>query len=201
MAEQDKTQVGSPSPSDRKPPELDPNDPASKLPDGAPEGLQEAARGKEIDAKGESDALDFLLGRTEPIVYDIPVKFDTPQGQKRLILVVRQLDGERILELEKENRKGDGPFAELDDVACNAAVVAEAAIAIVDPSTQVEVDPKSDRFVGNAPGGVAMAMKIRFKYQSGLLDGVAGQIRSVSGYNPSRVESASRSIRDAVGGS
>lgn len=193
----EKTQVGPASPSARK----DPNDPASRLPDGAPPGLEDAARGKEVDGPGESEALEFLLGRTQPILYDVPVKFDTPAGQKRLIFVVSQLDGERILAIEKDNRKGDGPFAELDDVACNAAMVAESCVAIVDEKTGAEIDPKSDRFVGGVPGGVPMAIKTRFKYQSGLLDGVAGQIRSVSGYNPSRVEAANRSIRDAVGGS
>lgn len=193
MAEK-QAEVGPASLSERK-------DPAAGLPDGAPKGLEEAARGHEVDGKAESEALNFLLGATTPLLYDVPVKFDTPAGQKELVIVVQQLDGDRILALEKENRKGDGPFAELDDIACNAALVAEACVAIVDKASDEEVDPKSDRFVGGAPGGVAMAMKVRFKYQSGLLDGVAGQIRSVSGYNPTRVESASRSIRDAVGGS
>ncbi|MGH2939443.1 MAG: hypothetical protein ACRDPE_15150 [Solirubrobacterales bacterium] len=193
----DETEVGPASPSARK----DPNDPASGLPEGAPESLADAARGREINAAGESEALDFLLGRTQPLLFDVPVKFDTDKGQKKLTLVVRQLDGARILAIEKENRKGDGPFAELDDVACNAAMVAEACVAIVDETAGVEVDPQTDRFVGGAPGGVPMAFQVRFKYQSGLLDGVTAQIRSVSGYNPSRVESANRSIRDAVGGS
>lgn len=189
-------EVGGASPSARKP------DPAEGLPEGAPPALADAARGGEVDGQGESDALDFLLGRTQPILFDVPVKFDTPAGQKKLVFVVRQLDGERILELEKEHRKGDGPFAELNDVEFNAALVAEACVAIVDPSVEgAEVDPKSDRFVGGAPGGPAMAMQVRFKYQSGLLDGVSGQIRSVSGYNPTRVESANRSIRDAAGNS
>lgn len=198
MEEPKKTEVGSASPSVRRSPD-------SGLPDGAPDALADAAAGgtraEEIDGQGESEALDFLLGRTKPLVYDVPVKFDTPKGQKRLTFVVKQLDGERILEIEKENRKGDGPFAELDDIACNAQMVAEATIAIVDEEAGAEVDPNSERFVGGAPGGPAMAVQIRFKYQAGLLDGVSGQIRSVSGYNPARVEAANRSIRDAVGGS
>lgn len=195
----DAAEVGGASPSDRK---LDPSDPAAGLPDGAPDALADAARGGEVDAQGESEALDFLLGRTQPLLFDVPVKFDTPGGQKSLVFVVRQLDGARLLELEKEHRKGDGPFAELDDVAFNAAVVSEATVAITDPRVEgAEIDPKSDAFVGGAPGGPAMAMQVRFKYQSGLLDGVAGQIRSVSGYNPTRVESANRSIRDAAGNS
>jgi hypothetical protein len=190
--------VGKASPSER---ELDPKDPAAGLPSGAPDALKDAARGGEVDGKGESEALGFLLGRTQPLVFDVPVKFDTPAGQKKLVFAVRQVDGSRILELEKEHRKGDGPFAELDDVAFNAALVAEACVAIEDPTADVEVDPQSDQFIGGAPGGAAMAMQVRFKFQSGLLDGVAGQVRSVSGYNPSRVESANRSIRDAAGNS
>lgn len=191
MAE--KPKIGTATPSDRK----------DDLPDGAPSGLSDAADGRadEVDGAQESEALNFLLGRTEPLLYDVPVKYDTPKGQKKLTFVVKQLDGERILEIEKENRKGDGPFAELDDVMCNAQMVAEATVAIVDEATGAEVDPNSERFIGGAPGGTTMAMRIRFKYQSGVLDGVSGQVRSVSGYNPNRVEAASRSIRDAVGGS
>ena len=192
-------EVAGASPSVRK---LDPEDPAAKLPEGAPAGLQDAARGEEVDGLGESEALRFLLGRTQPLLFDVPVKYDTPEGQKRIVFVVRQVDGGRILELEKEHRKGDGPFAELNDVALNAALVAESCVAIVDPSLEdAEVDPKSDAFVGGSPGGPSMAMQIRFKFQSGLLDGVSGQIRSVSGYNPTRVEAANRSIRDAAGNS
>lgn len=192
----DKQEVGAATPSGRK-------DPAQGLPEGAPEGLQEAARGRaeEVDGKQESEALNFLLGQTQALVFDVPTKFDTPQGQKRLTFVVRQLDGERILEIEKDNRKGDGPFAELNDIECNAQMVAEATIAIVDEATGAETDPNGERFIGGIPGGAPVAVKTRFKYQSGILDGVCGQIRSVSGYNPARVESASRSIRDAVGGS
>jgi hypothetical protein len=187
------------SPSTR---ELDEKDPAKGLPEGSPEALAAAARGAEVDGEGESEALDFLLGRTQPLLFDVPVKFDTPAGQKKLVFVVRQIDGERILDLEKEHRKGDGPFAELNDVAFNAALVAEATVAIKDPSVEgAEIDPKSEQFIGGAPGGPAMAMQIRFKYQAGLLDGVSGQIRSVSGYNPSRVESANRAMRDAAGNS
>lgn len=195
MAE--KEQVGAASPSGRDPGEGD------GLPGGAPKALSDAAAGRvdDVDGKGESEALKFLLGRTQPLLYDVPVKFDTPSGQKSLTFVVRQLDGERILEIEKENRKGDGPFAELDDISCNAQMVAEATVAIVDPKTGAEVDPNSEEFIGGMPGGAPLAIQTRFKYQSGVLDGVSGQIRSVSGYNPNRVEAASRSIRDAVGGS
>jgi hypothetical protein len=198
MAEQ-KEEVGEAQLSERE--ALD--DPAAHLPGGAPEGLKEAARGHagEVDGAEESEALDFLLGRTRPLLYEIPTRFDTDKGERRLIFVVQQMDGERILEIEKENRKGDGPFAELDDIACNAQMVSEACVAIVDAKTGAEVAPTDDRFIGGAPGGAAMAVKVRFKYQSGILDGVTGQIRSVSGYNPNRVEAATRSVRDAVGGS
>lgn len=194
--EEEKQEVGSATPSGRR-------DPADDLPGGAPDGLKDAARGHadEVDAEQESEALNFLLGRTQPLLYDVPVKYDTPHGQKQLVFVVKQLDGERILEIEKENRKGDGPFAELDDVMANAQMVAEACVAIVDKRTGAEVVPDSEEFIGGAPGGATMAMRVRFKYQSGILDGVSGQIRSVSGYNPSRVEAATRSVRDAVGGS
>ncbi|MCA1571142.1 MAG: hypothetical protein LC798_12665 [Chloroflexi bacterium] len=40
-----------------------------------------------------------------------------------------------------------------------------------------------------------------FMFQSGLLSGVAGEIRSISGYDPNRVGQAKRSLTRAVGGS
>lgn len=207
MAEQDAgtASVGPAKPKDGSAP------PSASLPDGAPEGLKKAADG---DANGvtvgeERDVLSYLLGATKPVEYDVDVKFDTPAGTKKLVFHIQQLDGKKIIALEDDNKKGSGPFAELDDIAFNAALVAEATVYLEDPETGKKVEPDSREFLGGLDfGGPAEAMGLRFKYQPGLLDGVGGQIRSVSGYAPERVGTAERAnaakqeaaLEEALGG-
>lgn len=187
-------------PGQTEPPEPKREGPASQLPSGAPDGLAAAANGGEVDDDGERGALDFLLGPTKAVTYDLPVELDTPEGQQTLIFKLQQLDGDRILELERQHTKGSGPFALLDDLSFNAALAVEATTAIVDKKSGRSVDPKSSEFRERVPDP-AIAMKARFKYQSGLLDGVAGQIRRISGYAPDRVGSAERAMSDAAGNS
>lgn len=203
-----------------KPPEDRPPQPADALPDGAPDGLKAAANagahskpdlapgvqdpaekaGAEEEA--EAGALDFLLTDPHAIQYDVPVALDIPGGRtKELTFVVRQLDGDRILELEDEHTRGFGPLARLDDAPFNAALVAEGTITIQekdkDGNVVKEVDPRSKEWMGNEPDP-AHAMGKRFQFQAGLLSGVAGQIRYVSGWAGGRVGTASRPVRDAV---
>lgn len=176
--------------------------PSEGLPPDTPEAIKAAADGsaKDVTVKAERDALDWLLGASKPVEYDISTKFDTPAGTKELIFHIQQLDGKKIIKLEDEHRKGTGPFAELDDIAFNAALVAEATLLIKDGKR--EVSPAEPEFIGDLGFGPAMAMELRFKYQPGLLDGVAGQIRSVSGYAPDRVGAAERAnevVQEALG--
>lgn len=189
----------------------DPPPPSDSLPDGSPEGLKKVADGEDaskLTVGEERGALDWVLGATKPVEYDVPVKFDTPDGTKELTFHIRQLDGKKIIGLEDEHRKGSGPFAELDDIAFNAALAAEATVYLTDPTGRKVAPNEPDFIAGLDFGGPAEAMRIRFKYQPGLLDGIAGQIRSVSGYAPDRVGEASRAnaaqadetLQDALGG-
>jgi hypothetical protein len=174
-------------------------DPAEALPAGSPEGLKKAARGGKASTVEEAGALDFLLGPTTALQFEVPVQLDTDKGRKELTFVIQQMDGDRIIKLEDDHREGSGPFAELDDVGFNAALVAEGTVVIRD-TTGRETAPDEAEFIGGAVTP-ADAMKARFKKQSGLLAGLAGEIRRVSGYEPKRVGQAEAPIRDAVGGS
>lgn len=174
------------------------------LPDDSPEGLVEAAAEGELSGSPEQQlekevgALDFLTGATKPLEYDIGVDYATPSGDAKLTFHIRQMDGARILELEDAHTKGSGPFGQIDDAKFNAALVAEATLYLTDASGE-QLDLKSEKFRGPVPDA-AEAVRIRFKFQSGLLSGVAGQIRAVSGWAPGRVAAAEKAVERAVGG-
>jgi len=196
--------------------------PSDELPDGAPDALKAATdagphrdsdlapdspeEAKGMDAeKAEASALDFICGSPHALMYDVPVTVDIPGGQSAgLTFIIRQLDGARIIALEDEHTSGIGPFARLDDTKFNAALVAEGTVKIVekdkDDKVRAEMDPRSEKFISGF-GSPAVAMEKRFSFQAGLLSGIAGQIRSVSGWRPDRVGIAERPVRDAVGNS
>lgn len=171
------------------------------LPTGAPEGLVKAAQGKDVTGDEERDVIDFLLGKQAAPRYKVEVKFDTPKGTRELVWTLRALDGRRIFALEKEYTKtGSGvPYGDLDDIAFNAALVAEATVEIASPSGR-KVDIKSDEFRAGCASPVDALMQ-RFHYQSGVLAGLAGQVREISGWSPDRIGSAQRVITTAVGNS
>lgn len=183
-----------------------PQSPSDSLPGGAPDGLRAAADGtKELGAntpeekaKAEAKALDFLLGEEPPLEYDVEVKLETDKGLGKLVFRIRQMDGARILELEDDHRDGTGPFAQLNDTAFNAALVAEATVSITDPSTGKVLTPDDMEWVGNYVSP-PMAMEKRFSRQSGVLSGIAGEVRRVSGWAPGRVGQADRSMVNAAG--
>lgn len=174
------------------------------LPPDAPDGLKAAADGEDLPGadegeqlKAEFSALDYLTGATKALTFDVPVRYDTEEGEQEIKFRIRQLDGARIIEIEDENTQGAGPFAKLDDVAFNAALVAEATEYIEDATGKRE-EIKGAEFLGGVPDP-AEAMRIRFKFQSGLLAGVAGEVRRVSGYAPGRVQMAQKVLQRAVG--
>lgn len=175
--------------------------PSDVLSPDAPDGLRKAADGDagKVTVGEERGALEWLLGATTPVEYDVPVKFDTPAGTKELIFHIRQLDGKTIIKTEEGHRKGSGPFAELDDIPFNADLAAQATIYIKDESGR-KVEPSSAEFDGGLGFGPALAMETRFKYQPGLLEGIATRIRTVSGYSPDRVGEAERATEAALGG-
>lgn len=198
-------------PEDRKP--------SDALPEGAPDGLKEAADaegerpysrapGQDEDearvagARKEEEALEFLLGDPAAIGFEVPVMIYVPGGKdKELTFLIRQVDGKKLIDLENEYRTGGaGPFSELDEPNFNAALCAEATLKIVDKETKEEVDPRSEKFIGEWVTPVD-AMRNRFRFQAGLLAGVTANIRRVSGYDQTRVGIAQRAAREAVSNS
>lgn len=161
-----------------------------------PPVIERAAAGDEsLTGKDERDALDFLLGATRALEYNVTVQYDTPDGLKPLIFHIQQLDAARIDTIDAENRVGDGPFAKLNVREFNAALVTEATVYLQTPGGRRIMVP-SEEFLGGAPSG-PMAMGLRFKYQPGILEGMAEVIRGVSAYSPDRVGSAQRVLVEA----
>lgn len=164
----------------------------------AAELAADAESAANMTAKEERSALDFLLGPTKAQEFDVPVKIATSEGDKELTFRIRQLDGDRFEELEKEHRDGEGPFSRLNRMAYSVAIVAEATLFIAD-ATGDKVDLSSERFIGKHPLGIVGALKTRFKYSPGIFPELSAQVESVSGYGNDRVGTASRAVVDAVG--
>lgn len=156
-------------------------------------------------AEDEKGALDWLLSAEKPPPWEIEVQSLTPEGFKPLLFIVEPQDGRKIVEIEDRNTSGQGPMRKLDEIANNAELVAAATLYLEDPATGKKIDPGSPDFRGPLPSK-ANAIERRFARQAGLLMGVAGQIRSISGYNSDHVGKARhRAVSDelvsAVGGS
>jgi hypothetical protein len=153
----------------------------------------------------ERGALDWLLSAEKPPPWEIEVQSLTPQGFKPLLFVVEPQDGRKIVEIEERNSSGNGPLRKLDEIGNNAELVAHATLFIEDPVTGKQIDPGDPEFRGPLPSK-ANAIERRFARQAGLLMGVAGQIRSISGYNSDHVGKArhravSAQLVSSVGGS
>lgn len=164
--------------------------PSDGLPADAPASVRDVADGRKTE--DERGALDWFLGSTRRLEYDVPVQFDTPEGMKTLIFHLRQVDGDRLQALEDENRQGDGPFAKLDVMGFNAAIVCEATAFVTDASGR-QVELSSQEFTGGVPSPV-LALQTRFKTQPGILDGLAERIRAKAAFGGDRVGSAQRSL-------
>jgi hypothetical protein len=162
------------------------------LPPGAPQVVKDLANGKMTDAAGEVDGLEWLLGKSAPVPFKVPVDYETPQGRVKLVFHMHQLDAKRLDQIDAENRAGDGPFAKLDTLAFNAAVAVEATDKIVSSSGR-EVSPRSEEFRGGLPSP-ELAMQLRFKFQPGLLEGLAEQVRQMAGMSSDRVGTAQRVV-------
>jgi len=160
----------------------------------------------ELD-EAEKGALDWLLTAEKPPPWEVKVQSLTPEGFKPLVFVIEPQDGRKIVEIEDRNTSGQGPLRKLDEIANNAELVAAATVGIEDPATGRKIKLNSPEFLGDMPGASpATALERRFARQAGLLMGVAGQVRSISGYNSDHVEKArhravSAELVSAVGGS
>lgn len=178
---------------------------AAALDDGVdtatPDVISELASGDrkadDVTAADELGALGFILAAGAVPKYNIPVDYltdDEVRPLKPLVFVVEPQDGLVIAKLEARHIK-DGV---IDDIGSNASLVAEATIVIIDGLTGKQVSPTDPTWRGPFPEkGEAMAR--RFARQSGLLMGVASEIRRLSGYDPRRVhKSYRRGVDEAI---
>lgn len=183
--------------------------PSDDLPQDAPEAVRELADGtdaKKMKRDAEHDVIAFFLGQQAAPRYKMRVEFDTPVGMLPMEWVVRALDGKTIDEIEKRHTPDNqGPFGEMDDLAANAELVAEATVLIRDPKSGTEITIDDPRIRQTADGrevvSINDAIKARFHWQSGLLAGMAGNVRRASGWAPDRVGEATRVMSDAAGNS
>lgn len=169
--------------------------------DEAPEGVHRAAAGQEVSGREERDALEWFLGATKRPGARVPVTFWTPEGDRRMFCVLRAVDGRRMDQLDTENRMGDGPFAKLDTMGFNVAVLLEAIEAFTTEDGSYSIRPTDEAFIGAMPGGASVALEQRFKYQPGILDSLVEKVRELSAYNSDRVGGAQRVLVDAAGNS
>lgn len=158
----------------------------------AEHALERVARGQDLTAQEEHEALEFLLGATTALEYEVPVTLETDRGPRPLRARIRQVDDTVFQRADEANRAGDGPFGgKLNVTGFNAAVLEKALIALNDQPVDTE------RFVGGHPKGLQGAITLRFKNQPGLLDTLVDRVREVSGYKQDRVGKAQRVLVEA----
>lgn len=182
------------------------------LPEDAPEEVVEAAEAKIADREDpdgdeqEATVLNFLLGPTVALEFDVDALIDTPTGREELTFHFKQLDDTRIKELEDEWTEGEGPFGRVNRLMLNAAKVAEATLYLADKDGR-KVEINSSEFRGPIPNPID-AVRGRFKFQPGILSSVAQEIDAAAGMMNNRVGQARRAapatdktIATAVGNS
>lgn len=162
------------------------------LPGDAPDPVKKAAAGETLDVEEEQGALDWFLGPTRRLEYDVTVQWETPRGFSPLTFHLHQVDGDRLQEIDDENRQGDGPFSKLDTQGFNAAAVVEACVYMTDV-TGKRVKPTDPEFTGGMPNPV-LAMRTRFKTQPGILEHLAERIREKAAFSADRVGGAQRAL-------
>lgn len=179
------------------------------LPDDAPAGVRKAEAGngqeKTITPQEEREAMRYLLSSAgKPMEYTAPVEWETDNGPKKIPWRLRSLPAREIDRIETENRQeGSNPFEGLKEPNASAALVAAATVF---PDIRSEefrrppepTDTNPDRIADADPADALMRV---FEFQSGLLSGLAGEVRRISGFDPQRVGMAKRSLTRAVGNS
>jgi hypothetical protein len=195
-----------------------PEDPASALPPDAPQAMVDEARGvkppsKRAERAQRKGAVAYLLGQQRAPRYKVKVEFATDDGDIPLWFYIHSIDSKRIDKIEKAHTDRDSLMGEMDDLAVNAELVADALICFSDdepgtPEFEEAWEAKDGRvtevnspefLAGNASS--AEALMQRFHWQGGLLTGVAQQVRRISGWAPDRVGQAQRVLVDAAGNS
>lgn len=193
---------------EQRKPEDDGPKPGDDLPEGAPDGLKEAAGGKLDEGNGdeqsraeaaakERGALDFMLSNPTPAKYKVEAMVDTPEGLAKLIFHMHQLDGSVIEKLEEEHSEGIGPFAKVDRQRLNAAKIAKACDSMEDANGKT-LEPTDAGFIGDAIDP-AIAFERMFKMQAGVADSISAEIDRMAGMTRDRVAVAEREMTNAVG--
>lgn len=170
------------------------------LPDDAPDAMLRAAQDAEVTVGEEKDALDWLLAGVRRASKTYPVKITTPEGLQTLYVHLHAVDGEREEEIDAECREGEGPFAKLNTTQFNAALVAEACEWVAGEKGK-QMTPDSEEFTAGHPGGPAVALQNRFKFEPGIMEALAGRVRELSGRGGDRVGAGARTMVNAVGNS
>jgi hypothetical protein len=177
------------------------------LPADAPEGVRKAANGqhKDVTVQEEQEALKWLLGSAgKPMEYTSVLQWETDEGMKPIRWRIQSLPAATIERVENENRQDPGdPFSRTQEPRTSAALVVEATIFPDVRSVQFRtpLEP-TERNPGREPDADPVDALLRmFRYQSGLLMGLAGEVRRISGYDPQRVGIAKRSVTRAVSNS
>jgi hypothetical protein len=175
--------------------------------EGDPKGaaaIDKAADGGKLTDGEERSALEYLLGGGKPTIHEVPVQYMTDAGLLPMTFEIRQMDGRRIDAIEQANINEN--TGRPDVITAAAQIVAEATVALTDP-TGAKTDPKSEQFrTVPTPDGEprllaspADALIARFRLQLGLVQGVATEVRRVSGWDAEYVGRAKRKFVEASG--
>jgi hypothetical protein len=158
--------------------------------DDAPRELLLAADGHIPDKddpdgdRKEATVLSFLLGDTVPLEFDVEALIETPDGRQVLTFHFRQLDDKTIEDLERRFTT-QGPFGgEINRKMLNVAKVAAATVYLQDKDGKRQQLDES--FRGRLPNNEE-ALAGRFRFQPGVLKGVAEEIDGAAGMNNDRV--------------
>lgn len=166
-----------------------------------------------LTPENERNALDYVLAPKAPRLYEVPVQFDTEDGLKPLMFVIRGVDGRKLDAIELEclsetTGRVDQVTADLRIVAELGCVQLEAggrAVKLTSPEFRTVQRPKpggaEDEIETFEHASPVEALEARFKTQLGLVSGVAARVRMISGYDPARVGSARRRLVVASGNS
>lgn len=190
--------------------QADPRFVAARVASGGDPGAEmvnHAAQGATLDSVEEKSALDWLLGDPKPIIYNVPVQYETPAGMVPMTFVLRQIDARKIDAIEQKHvNQATGVLNQFD---ANVELIAEATLFITDPSgKQMKLDseefrrakrrdPTTGEIVPFVLASGTLALERKFRMQLGLLNGVGVQIRRVAGFDTERVGKAQRRLVDA----
>lgn len=170
----------------------------------------------ELTATNERDALDWLLGNQRPMEHYVDVRYDTPEGEQPLRLHIRAQDGKKLDAIEVAHTNQQTGVTDI--AAVQADIVALACFRLgAGPGFAHEMSLASEEFRtvdmpdrdSEEPGATKKvllasppeALRYRFRTQWGLMQGVAIQVRRISGYDPEKIGQAQRRLVDAAGNS